>query len=300
MRKSQISFEFIIIFALIFFALIGFVYIINERLSELAEEKEYIVMKSLANSIINEVVLAASVSNNYMRKFEIPTRIEGEKYNISIIENELDIRLLEEGKLRKQYYATLPLPVKGTFINQINSSNTTHCITKNDYDGVRISWNQASIDSSSEIVSPGDRFEVFLALHCVENVLSIGFTINYEQEKLKVIDSVPVIRSQEFKDKNPVFPDFALEYTYPEGSEFVDQTIGRYSYGVLGKRCVPANGNFARITFEVLGSAPAGETTISFDDSFEDNIRILDCHTNSLTKEALPHSKKDAIIQITS
>ena len=120
--RSQVSFEFIMIFALIFLALAGFFYIINERMSELAEKREYNIMRSLASSIINEVVIASSVSNNYMRKFDIPPRILGARYNMTIEEDEIAIRLIEGDMIKKEYYAAFPIPVKGTFIENINSS----------------------------------------------------------------------------------------------------------------------------------------------------------------------------------
>ena len=291
--KAQVSFEFITIFALIFFALAGFFYIMNERMSELAEKREYNLMSALANSIINEVVVASSVSNNYMRKFEIPTRILGEKYNMSIEQDEIAIRLIEGNRVRKEYYAAFPIPVKGTFIENIGENTTGHCVTRSDYDGVRISQNQVSIDSENDTVKVGDSFKVYVALYCVENALNGGFTLHYDQTKLELVKAVPVVRNITFRENNPLFPDEERVFNY--AAPLTDSTIGRFSYSVLSKECVTGSGNIAQLTFKALAE---GDSWIEFDETYDDNVVIYDCHTTKFTKDALPSSRKEARVVI--
>ena len=84
MKKAQISFEFIMIFTLILAAVIGFIVIINSRLSDISEQQEDLLMKNLANNIKSEVILASSVNNNYFRRFEVPVKISGRNYRIDL------------------------------------------------------------------------------------------------------------------------------------------------------------------------------------------------------------------------
>src|SRR3989344_8447674 len=154
MKKSQVSFEFMLIFTLIFLVIVGLLYISNRRLSEIADQREYLFMQGLANSIKNEIVLASSVNNNYIRKFSLPNKLGGRAYNISIEEGDsLVINLFENNRKIKDYFTLLPINVKGTFVEDISYETREHCITKNDYDGIRISRFQASVESDTQEVS---------------------------------------------------------------------------------------------------------------------------------------------------
>ena len=119
-NKSQISFEFIMIFSLVFFALSGFIYVINDRMNEISVKQEELIMKSLADSIINEIVLASSFNNNYMRRFDVPVKLFGQDYNMSIEDNFIHIEVIENGNVRIEHFAAFPIHVKGSFIDEIN------------------------------------------------------------------------------------------------------------------------------------------------------------------------------------
>lgn len=304
-KRAQVSFEFLMIFTLVILALSGFIYIINIRLTEIRSEQETLVMKNLARNIENEVVLASSVNNYYVRRFDIPTKLLGKDYDLKIEENVLVINLLQDNISQKEYFTPLPLNVKGTFVQDINENTTQHCITKNNLDGIRISRNQASLDTNVSNVLMGDEFDVFISLNCVQNAKSIQVTIKYDSDSLELLENKvePVVRSNiKLKNYNPLFSGYhkILDYSKASG-KYIHE--GRYTYGYLGKGCASGSGNIAKLRFKVLDSATPGTTKIQFDEGFEtqfdeENIRILDCSTNKFTVEGLPDTKTDAVIRI--
>jgi uncharacterized protein (UPF0333 family) len=304
-KKAQVSFEFIMIFTLVILALTGFIYIINIRLTEIRIEQETLVMKNLARNIENEIILASSVNNFYVRRFDIPTNILGNEYDMEIQENVLVINLLQDNLSQKEYFTPLPLDVKGTFVRNINENTTDHCITKNDLDGIRISRNQASLDTNVTSVGIDDEFDVFISLNCVQNAKSIQVTVKYDPATLELLEDEvePVVLSNiNLKNYNPLFSGYhkILDYSKAAGKYIHD---GRYTYGYLGKGCASGSGNIAKLRFKVLDTAPRGVTKIEFDEVFEtqfdeENIRILDCSTNKFTVEGLPDTKNDAVIMI--
>ncbi len=306
-KKTQISVEFIIIFSLVIFALIGFIYIMNIRLSDISERQEFLLMRNLANNIKNEVIIASSVNNNYLRRFDIPTTIKGKDYNMSINDNdELLIELIENNRIVREYFTVFPVPVKGTFVEDINFETADHCITKNDFDGIRIARNQVSLDTNSSRFSQGDIIEVMVSLNCVEDIKSVQFTIKYDSEKLElIINSVEPITRYNYRDLNPLFDDVLSETPYAGkissvvGLKFVEP--GRYTYGYIARECASGSGNIARLSFQVNPTADPGRTSIEFDPDFKErNLIVLDCFTNTETREGIPDSRKSFDIEIVS
>ena len=74
---------------LFFFTLIFIA--IQNNIEDKNKEKEELVIKSLALSIQNEVSLARSSSNGYIRNFSIPENINGKEYNLAIINSRIYI-----------------------------------------------------------------------------------------------------------------------------------------------------------------------------------------------------------------
>ncbi|MBT4648259.1 class III signal peptide-containing protein, partial [archaeon] len=149
-NKAQVSAEFILIFTVVLSSFLLFLNIINSRLGEVQEQKEYILMQTLASNIKEEIILATQVHNNYIRRFSIPLNINTKDYNMYIEKNELKIDLYDagnyEGEPSKTVYAVLPIDVKGGFVEEKDENTLDHCVTKNQFDGIRISRNQVSLD----------------------------------------------------------------------------------------------------------------------------------------------------------
>jgi len=235
-NKGQISFEFVMIFTLIFLVLTSFTYIINQRLTEISIEQERLVMKHLSTNIINEIVLASSVNNNYMRKFDVPGLLLGKRYDMGILDNDLLVIKMYEGeRVSREHFSVIPIKVKGTFLDNINVTNTKHCITKNNYDGIRISKNQASLDSNKDKVSYGDTFFVYISFNCVEDARSVEVTLKYDFDKLILKNAEPIVRKN--SNENPLFEDYRLIYDYSNSAEKYINDGGRFTYGYLSKTC---------------------------------------------------------------
>ena len=305
-KKTQISVEFIIIFTLVFFALIGFIYIINIRLSDISEKQELMLMRNLANNIKSEVIIASSVNNNYLRRFDIPTKIKGKEYNMSIDNDELIIELIENDHVVREYFTVFPVHVKGTFVEDINYETTDHCITKNDFDGIRIARNQVSLDTNHTKIDQEESFYVMISLNCVEDIRSVRFVIKYDPDKLELIrNSVEAITRYNYRDLNPLFDDVLSETPYAGkvsgviGKKFIDAAEGRFTYGYIARECGSGSGNIARLSFQVLSDADPGKTSIEFDPDFKErNLIVLDCFTNAETREGVPDSRKNLNIEI--
>jgi len=323
-KKAQVSFEFIVIFALVFFALTGFIYIINDRLFEITKQQDRLVLKNLANNIVNEVILASSMNDNYLRLFHVPVKLTGKDYKMYISEGLLVIEVYEDDMLVLDHFTAMPVKVKGTFIEEINQNTTEHCITKNDFDGIRISRNQASIDTDKEEYERDEEFDAFISLNCVKDAKSIRTTIRYEYDTLELLEAEPVTESNpDYADKNPLFAHYNLIYDYSQGaySNFIiddpNEEYGRFTYGYLASECTSGSGTIVRLRFKVKDDADLGFTEIAFDETFEQeeryqtlqeqreskvsyetNIQLLDCNTNEFTKESLPDSSQKAVIKI--
>jgi hypothetical protein len=292
--RAQVSFEFILIFSLVFLSLSGFIYIINQRLFELSKKQEVLELKQLADSIVNEVSIANSMNNNYVRKFDIPQKILGKNYRMRIDDSELTITVLENNNTYLEYFTAFPIPVKGSFIQNINYNTTQHCISRS-YDGVRISRTQASIDPNVTKIGLNGQFEVFVSLHCVKDTKSARFTLKYDPEKLTYKSSEAVVFDKpQYKYKNPLFDKMFIQYNFQSDMVYP----GRFSFGYLGKNCVSGSGNFAKVIFKVNDAAAKGMTEIVFDEDILENINILDCYTDKNTIDALPDSKNNAKIEI--
>jgi hypothetical protein len=306
MSRAQVSFEFVLIFTLVLIALSGFTYLINERVTEIRIEQQKLVMKNLGNNIVNEILIANSVNNNYLRRFDMPIKISGSDYSINIVNgNDIVINLIQENKIIDTDYISLPIKIKGNFMQNITDNTTDHCITKSDVDGIRISRNQASIDLNKTIVNEEGEFDVFISLNCVNNAKSIQFTIKYDAEKLEIIDTQPIVRSNvEYRNLNPLFNSYSslLDYTHAD-EKYIDNFNGRFTYGYIGRGCATGSGNIAKVKFKVKELVDPGDTIIEFDQEFEsefdeENLRLLDCTTNKFTTDDLPDTKNNAKITI--
>lgn len=313
-KNSQISFEFIIIFGIVFFVLIGFIYIINNRISNINEDKEYIEVKNLIDNIKNEIMLASSVNNNYYREFYLPVKLYGYDYLINLSNDEMQISLFEKGlnnRIRNNYFTILPLKIKGGFSEKINESTKKHCITKNNIDGIRISINQASLDSKqSNIydeydleVNEGEEFDLYVNLYCVYNIRSVQFTIKFDPNLLE-LKGYSIIN--EYSNEYNLFDEVDLltlssSNVTLNGIEYSlnDDTIGRRTFAVIGENCATGSGSIIKLKFSSKNVDQETITKIKFDEDLgEYSLRILDCNFNAYTSKDLPDTRKEAVIRI--
>jgi len=84
MKKAQATIEFVILVGFLFFILLIFSALLNNRLVGIHQMNTQIKMKEVANLVITETTLAELVGDGYSRTFELPVTLEGMEYNVSI------------------------------------------------------------------------------------------------------------------------------------------------------------------------------------------------------------------------
>jgi len=83
-KKAQGGIEFIIIFSFVLFFFVLFFTIIQSNQNEKNKENEDILFQNIALDVRDEINIAAGASDGYFREFEIPEKILGKDYEISV------------------------------------------------------------------------------------------------------------------------------------------------------------------------------------------------------------------------
>jgi len=119
-KKAQGSVEFMIIFGGILFFFITFFAIIQNNIQDKNEDKERIILQSIALDVKDEINLAAESSEGYFREFQVPRNILGNNYEINITNNFVYV-LTEKYGFAYQAFEVNGLIKKGT--NNITKQN---------------------------------------------------------------------------------------------------------------------------------------------------------------------------------
>lgn len=82
-RQAQVAFEFVILVAILFTALIVFTSFVRDNFSDVQSDTDYFKLKDVALSVKAEISLAVALEDGYQRTFFIPLTIDGLEYNIS-------------------------------------------------------------------------------------------------------------------------------------------------------------------------------------------------------------------------
>lgn len=186
-HKAQVSMEFIMIssFVLVFF--IGFLYIANNRMSEIGEKEDIFEMQKLADAIKNEIILAAQVHKSYVRRFEIPLKLNGKNYTMQFLPEDdpdkevLSIEILDSG-LSETF--NLPFKVSGGFVT-VQQDALDYCVAKGrSREEISVSKNQLELFEGSGFnadgtVTNGNQFSLYVKGNCIENLQTAGFKIIY-------------------------------------------------------------------------------------------------------------------------
>jgi hypothetical protein len=85
--KAQTGIEFLIIASIAFLILSTFFILINAGVEDKNKEKETLLVRNLALSVVDEVNIAFESSNGYTRYFNIPETIIGKDFEISVVNN---------------------------------------------------------------------------------------------------------------------------------------------------------------------------------------------------------------------
>jgi len=86
-NKAQFATEFIVLIAFMFIIFLSFTAIIASKVLDSRENARQQIAEDIAALAKNEIELAESVSDGYLRVFNLPQTVEGNTYGISIIGN---------------------------------------------------------------------------------------------------------------------------------------------------------------------------------------------------------------------
>src|SRR3989344_7331454 len=123
-NKSQFALEFIVLIAFMFLIFVGFFAVVSARILEAKEGENKQIAQSLANLVFDEIKLANSAANGYSRTFNVPSKIKGNTYAISIASN----RELTVNYLGNEHVIFLPGNVQGNVnlgLNSVSKPNGT-------------------------------------------------------------------------------------------------------------------------------------------------------------------------------
>ena len=89
LKRAQVSMEFVFLIGLAFAVMVVFIAATRSEFNTLQSEEERSLVKDVSVMVQHELVLASNVENGYIRIFEIPQKLEGIEYNISVTNNTL-------------------------------------------------------------------------------------------------------------------------------------------------------------------------------------------------------------------
>lgn len=116
-KRGQSALEFLILVGAVLFFFTGFFIIIQQQIAFKKFEEINRDFKDVAENVQEEINLAKSASDGYMRDFEVPETVNGLNYEINISDDLIFIKS-ESGK-----YA-LSLPVSNVTGDLVKGSNS--------------------------------------------------------------------------------------------------------------------------------------------------------------------------------
>ncbi|MGC9309337.1 MAG: hypothetical protein ACP5D2_01425 [Candidatus Nanoarchaeia archaeon] len=95
-HKAQTTVEFLAIVGFILLVSISILGAIQYSRSEKIREKTDIAVNDLARTIQSEINLAFESSNGYEREFELPEKVMGKEYNVTLVDGLVYVNTLDE------------------------------------------------------------------------------------------------------------------------------------------------------------------------------------------------------------
>ncbi len=122
-HKAQATIELLIYFVAALGLMVAITSVIivntNSRTTQIEQEG----LRSVVDTLFDEVLLATQVSEGYARNFTLPEKISGKEYTVSIINESVIIASTSRFESSKIIFQTEGQPLKGT--NTIRKTNGT-------------------------------------------------------------------------------------------------------------------------------------------------------------------------------
>jgi len=95
--NSQFAIEFIVLTAFMFLVFLGVISVVTTKILEAKDKEREQIAEDIATLAKNEIDLARSVTDGYVRTFTLPNTINGNTYNIEILDDrELVVNYLDK------------------------------------------------------------------------------------------------------------------------------------------------------------------------------------------------------------
>jgi len=85
--KAQFAIEFIVLIAVMFLVFLGVISVVTTKILEAKDNERQQIAEDIATLAMNEIELARSVSDGYVRTFILPETVNGNTYDIDIIDD---------------------------------------------------------------------------------------------------------------------------------------------------------------------------------------------------------------------
>lgn len=82
-RHAQVAFEFVVLVAVLFTALLVFTVFVRDNFTEVQSDTDYFRLKDVALSVKAELNLAVALEDGYQRAFFVPLTLDGMEYNVT-------------------------------------------------------------------------------------------------------------------------------------------------------------------------------------------------------------------------
>ena len=132
--NAQFAIEFVVLIAFMFLVFVAILTLITSQVLQSKESEKESIAQDIAELVVNEVDIAKSLADGYSKTFSLPDKINGNGYDIKIIDN----RELVVKYLGVEHVSFLPEKVCGNVFepltepdNRLDKENDVVCINLN-------------------------------------------------------------------------------------------------------------------------------------------------------------------------
>ncbi|MEK6908896.1 MAG: hypothetical protein AABX23_02490 [Nanoarchaeota archaeon] len=94
-NRGQSAIEFVILVIAVLFLFVGMLYFVQNKIADTQREALSALVKEVALTVQDEIVLAHGSANGYSRQFSLPSNLNGLEYQANILENSVYVRTLD-------------------------------------------------------------------------------------------------------------------------------------------------------------------------------------------------------------
>lgn len=124
-KRGQVAIEFLLLIVITFSVFLVYTSVTRDKMTELLEKEEYILLKDAVYMARNEILIASKVGNGYYREFVIPEELDL-KYNYTIFIRNNPYHQIVAWSFRHNHSQVVDIPeVVGNISKGLNVINKT-------------------------------------------------------------------------------------------------------------------------------------------------------------------------------